>query len=116
MHTYVCAVGTRRHPGTRFTITMTVELAPPQLPQTPVTVPVIALIVAATAMATGAWFGYLAWSRDSFADGATAVLLLFTAPALAVAAILSRNIPDTANENTSALELIERMRRLDVSL
>jgi len=77
---------------------------------------VIALIVAASAMAAGAWLGYQAWSLDSFRHGATAVVLLLAAPALAVAAVLSRNVAGTADEGSSPFELMERLQRLDQSL
>lgn len=76
----------------------------------------IVLVIAAAAMAAGAWFGYLAWSLDSFRYGATAVVLLLAAPALAVVAILSRNMAGAADERSPPLELIERLRRLDQSL
>jgi len=78
--------------------------------------PVIVLLIAAAAMATGIVFAYLAWTFDSFRDSVAAVLLLFTAPALAVAAILARNAPRAPDEHTPALELMERLQRLEVSL
>jgi len=78
--------------------------------------PWIALFIAAATMAVGAGFGYLAWSLDSFRHGAIAVVLLFAAPALAVVAMLARNVAGAPDEGTPALELMERLRRLDVSL
>ena len=76
----------------------------------------IALLVAASAMAAGAWLGFQAWNLDSFRHGAAAVILLLAAPALAVAAVLSRNLTGMADEGSSPFELMERLQRLDQSL
>jgi len=76
----------------------------------------MALIVAATAMLAGVCFGFLAWQRETLPYGACAVILLFAPPALALAAILARNFPDTASESIQIFELLERLRRLDASL
>src|SRR4051812_39644191 len=108
MHTYVCAVGTRRGPRLRYNRSMNAVLTTRPPPQTRAVASIIALVLAAAAMAAGVWFGYFAWSLDSFPHGAAAVVLLLTAPALAMAAILARYPTDVVNEGTSALDLSER--------
>ena len=95
---------------------MTVEILRPQDVEAASPASVVASIVAALLMAAGAWFGYLGWTLDSYACSVTAVLLLFGAPALALAAILARNPADAPDEHTSAFALMERLQRLDLSL
>jgi hypothetical protein len=102
--------------GLAFHRAMNVEIARPVVTKTGSVRSRVALFVAASAMGAGGWFGYLAWSLDSFPHGAAAVVLLLAAPALAVAAILARNITAAADTSTSPLELLERLRRLDASL
>jgi hypothetical protein len=49
------------------------------------------LFVAAAAMAAGLLLAYLAWQRSSLPLAQACLLLLFAAPAFAVAAVLARN-------------------------
>jgi len=95
---------------------MAADILKPRGAETESAGPMIALFIAASAMAAGIWFGYLAWRLDSFPCSVTAVVLLLVAPALAVAAILARNVAEAADERTPALDLMERLHRLDVSL
>jgi len=74
----------------------------------------LALVIAAGGMAAGAWFVFLAWQQASVPLAASGVIVLLTAPALAVTAMLARqpcqDLSDDLGHADSTLHLIRTVR------
>jgi hypothetical protein len=75
-----------------------------------------ALVAASLLMVAALALAYLAWRRASLPLGLTSLLLLFTAPAIVVAAVLARNQRLEPPRDAPPHALVDALSRAEVAL